>query len=44
MDQIFGKRLKELRISRGLSQREFAEKLSISFQSVSKWETGVSLR
>ena len=42
MDQIFGKRLKELRISRGLSQREFAEKLSISFQSVSKWETGNS--
>lgn len=40
MDNVFGKRLQELRKARGLSQREFAAKLSMSFQSVSKWENG----
>lgn len=41
MDNLFGTRLKELRKARGLSQKELAEKLSISFQSVSKWENGL---
>ncbi len=40
MDNLFGTRLRELRRARGLSQKEFAEKLSMSFQSVSKWENG----
>lgn len=26
----------------GMTQQQLAEKLNISFQSVSKWETGVS--
>lgn len=43
MDNIFGTRLKELRKARGLSQREFANQLSMSFQSVSKWENGTSV-
>ena len=33
-----------LRTQRGLSQLELAEKLEVSRQSVSKWETGVSFR
>ncbi len=43
MDNDFGTRLKELRKARGLSQKEFAEKLRISFQSVSKWENGLGV-
>lgn len=43
MDNLFGTRLKELRRARGLSQKEFAEKLSMSFQSVSKWENGLGV-
>lgn len=31
-----------LRTQLGLSQEELAEKLGVSRQSVSKWETGVS--
>ena len=37
---IFGQRLKELRIARGITQRELAEKTGISFAYVSKLETG----
>ena len=33
-----------LRSQKGLSQLELAEKLEVSRQSVSKWETGGSLR
>ena len=36
-------KLKELRISSGMTQKELAEKLHVSFQSVSKWELGKSL-
>ena len=42
MEQNFGKRLRELRRSRNLSQKDLADQLSISFQSVSKWENGSS--
>ncbi len=43
MEQNFGTRLRELRKSRKLSQKDLADRLSISFQSVSKWENGSSL-
>lgn len=38
-----GHHIASLRKNLGLSQSEFAEKLSISTQAVSKWETGQSL-
>ena len=38
-----GERIRALRLARGLSQSEFAERLSVSFQAVSGWERGVSL-
>lgn len=39
-----GKSLLNARKKSGLSQEAVAEKLGISRQTVSKWETGVSLR
>ena len=38
-----GNRIKELRKANGMTQEQLAAALSISFQSVSKWETGVTL-
>jgi transcriptional regulator with XRE-family HTH domain len=40
---IVGKIIKEIRENAGLSQEQFAEKLTISRQAVSKWERGVAL-
>lgn len=37
----FGSKLKELRLAKGKSQKDLAEYLNISFQSVSKWESGI---
>ena len=38
----FGERLQEVRKRSGLTQKEFAEQLQVSRQSVSRWESGVS--
>lgn len=44
MDQIkTGKFIQEMRKAQGLTQRQLAEKLSISDKTVSKWETGCGL-
>jgi transcriptional regulator with XRE-family HTH domain len=40
---IVGKKIKEIREKAGLSQEEFAEKLAISRQAVSKWEREIAL-
>lgn len=38
-----GSLIKELRIKSNLTQMEFAQKYNVSFQAVSKWETGKSM-
>ena len=40
---IIGEMIKGIRENAGLSQEQFAEKLAISRQAVSKWERGVAL-
>lgn len=37
----FGDNLRKLRKLKGLSQEDLAEKMQVSRQSVSKWETGL---
>ena len=39
-----GNRLNQLRKLSGMTQEQLAEKLSVSRQTVSRWETGGSLR
>ena len=39
-----GEKLQALRQKKGLSQEQLAERLEVSRQSVSKWESGGSLR
>lgn len=41
---IFSEKLIALRKQRGMSQEELAERLDVTRQSVSKWESGGSLR
>lgn len=44
MDQIrIGKFIQSLRKENGLTQKELADKLHLSFQAVSKWELGETL-
>ena len=40
LDQHFGRRLRELRVSRGLTQQQVADVLGTCFQQVQKYETG----
>ena len=42
MNMDIGCAIKKLRADRKITQEEVAEYLGISFQAVSKWETGVS--
>lgn len=37
-------RIQNLRKTKGISQEELADKIGVSRQAVSKWESGVSLR
>ena len=39
-NNVFGKRLRELRIERELTQRQLGEVLNVWNQTVSFWETG----
>ena len=38
----FGENLKNIRKEKNMSQEQLAEKVNVSRQSVSKWETGES--
>jgi len=40
MSEIFGKKLKSLREEQGLFQRDIAEELKVSRETVSYWEKG----
>lgn len=37
------KKLKELRKQKGMSQEQLAEKLNVSRQAITKWETGLGI-
>ncbi len=39
-NNIFGKRLKELRLEKGLSQQKLGEELGFCNQTISFWENG----
>ena len=39
-NERIGKRIREARQAKGLSQEQLGEKLGVSFQAVSTWETG----
>ena len=39
-ENIFGKKLKELRLELGISQRKLGEMLSVCNQTISFWENG----
>ena len=39
-DNYFGKKLKELRLEKGLSQRELGKIFNVCNQTISFWETG----
>lgn len=40
----FGERISALRKKQGLTQLQLAEKLNVSNKTISRWETGGSLR
>ena len=42
MNDIFSKNLRKLRLEKKLTQEQVAEKLGVSAQSVSRWETGAT--
>lgn len=37
-------RIQQLRKRKGISQEELADRIGVSRQAVSKWESGISLR
>ncbi len=37
-----GEQIRALRNGKGITQNELAERLNVTFQTVSKWERGVS--
>ncbi len=39
-DNVFGKKLKELRVEKGLSQKKLGEVFGVCNQTVSFWESG----
>ena len=41
--KTIGNKIKELRRSKGMSQKDIADKLGVTSQAVSKWENGKNL-
>lgn len=44
MSYVTGRTIRELREKRKLTQKELAEKISVSHKTISKWETGKDFR
>ena len=44
MKTLFGKRMKELRLEKGLTQKQLAEELQITVSTVSRYEREISER
>jgi len=42
MKLMIGENIRSYRKKNGLTQEEFAERLGVTYQSVSRWENGVS--
>lgn len=42
MKLLIGENIKRLRRERDMTQEELAEQLGVTFQSISRWENGVS--
>lgn len=42
MERLFAENLKILRLSQKMSQKQLAEKLKVSFKTISHWESGYS--
>ena len=40
---LIGQYIKSLRKTAGMTQKDLAERLNVSFQAVSKWENGDSI-
>lgn len=43
MNNIFSDNLKKIRLAKGLTQEQVAEKLNVNSQTVSRWECGTTL-
>ena len=43
-NMTLGEKIQKLRKQRGLSQEALAEKVTVTRQTIAKWELGVSLR
>ncbi len=43
MESQFGKNIRKIRLAKGFTLKQLAEKLGVSHQSVEKWEKGITM-